>query len=396
MKTFKTITINGVTYAVTDPDAATIEDTSIGAAAWSSKNIVDKLCPSFTESGAIVTCEPVEGYPLEVEWETKNLATTDILVGARGITENDGVFSGSANDFYQATKGGGLVKRRFEEGQQYVFSVYAKKELKDSSPYLRVRHTDGLSENIIITAIDDFERISVVSQPGKTVASVSLDYSVSDTTLYIKDIQVEKGTTATAYEPYAETATTITRCGKNLVSKLHSVNTQNGEFVGPAGVMNEYTMFNIELKQGKTYTVSCNQVADLISPPIRNTMIVTFPDGTRVYESPNNKQFAGLHSITFTANETGIYNIKYLVHTLSNEVTFNNFQLEVGNTATAYEPYRGDTFDPGEPILALSGVNTIFADAGLVTVTGRADPVAIIQDLYEKINTLQANAVNNV
>lgn len=33
---------------------------------WSSKNTVDELCPSFTESGAAVVCEPLEGYPLTV------------------------------------------------------------------------------------------------------------------------------------------------------------------------------------------------------------------------------------------------------------------------------------------------------------------------------------------
>lgn len=27
---------------------------------------IDKLCPSFTETGVVVTCEPVEGYPLQV------------------------------------------------------------------------------------------------------------------------------------------------------------------------------------------------------------------------------------------------------------------------------------------------------------------------------------------
>lgn len=44
-----------------------IDDTVISKeSTWSSKNIVDKLCPSFTESGGVVTCEPVEGYPLEV------------------------------------------------------------------------------------------------------------------------------------------------------------------------------------------------------------------------------------------------------------------------------------------------------------------------------------------
>lgn len=45
---------------------ATIDDAKVGADAWSSKNIVDKLCPSFEESGAVAVCDPVEGYPLDV------------------------------------------------------------------------------------------------------------------------------------------------------------------------------------------------------------------------------------------------------------------------------------------------------------------------------------------
>ena len=43
-----------------------IDDSTVGVAAWSSKNIVDKLCPSFKEKDTLVQCEPVEGYPLEV------------------------------------------------------------------------------------------------------------------------------------------------------------------------------------------------------------------------------------------------------------------------------------------------------------------------------------------
>ncbi len=46
--------------------AATIDDTKAGAEAWSSKNTVDRLCPAFAESGPAVSCEPVEGYPLQV------------------------------------------------------------------------------------------------------------------------------------------------------------------------------------------------------------------------------------------------------------------------------------------------------------------------------------------
>ena len=44
-----------------------IDDGNVSSAtAWSSKNTVDKLCPSFAESGSAIRCEPVEGYPLNV------------------------------------------------------------------------------------------------------------------------------------------------------------------------------------------------------------------------------------------------------------------------------------------------------------------------------------------
>jgi hypothetical protein len=41
-------------------------DTAIGAYPWSSKKIVDTLCLPIEETGAVVACEPVEGYPLEI------------------------------------------------------------------------------------------------------------------------------------------------------------------------------------------------------------------------------------------------------------------------------------------------------------------------------------------
>ena len=43
-----------------------IDDTKIGGSAWTSKNTVDKLCPSFTKNGDLVVCEPLVGYPLTV------------------------------------------------------------------------------------------------------------------------------------------------------------------------------------------------------------------------------------------------------------------------------------------------------------------------------------------
>lgn len=53
-------------------DAPQINDTAISAAnPWSSKHIVDMLCPPLEESGNPVVCYPVAGYPLgvTVNWE---------------------------------------------------------------------------------------------------------------------------------------------------------------------------------------------------------------------------------------------------------------------------------------------------------------------------------------
>lgn len=50
---------------------AEIDDTAVGADGWSSKHIVDMLCPKIEESGNPVQCYPVAGYPLGVKasWE---------------------------------------------------------------------------------------------------------------------------------------------------------------------------------------------------------------------------------------------------------------------------------------------------------------------------------------
>ena len=48
-----------------------------------------------------------------------------------------------------------------------------------------------------------------------------------------------------------------------------------------------------------------------------------------------------------------------------------------------------------QEILALSGVNTIYADTGDVTVSGRADPNSVIQKLASRIAALESAAVTN-
>ena len=50
---------------------AVIDDAAVGTDAWSSKHIIDTLCPPLEETGNPVQCYPVSGYPLgcKVSWE---------------------------------------------------------------------------------------------------------------------------------------------------------------------------------------------------------------------------------------------------------------------------------------------------------------------------------------
>lgn len=66
MKKMHTLTIGGETYAVYDPEAAHIDDANVGDSAWSSRQIVERLCPVLTDRGEAPVCRPVAGYPLEV------------------------------------------------------------------------------------------------------------------------------------------------------------------------------------------------------------------------------------------------------------------------------------------------------------------------------------------
>ena len=60
------LTLNlGIPEGQPGQDGVQLNDNAVNVTeAWSSKKIVDTLCPAFTETGNPVTCHPVEGYPL--------------------------------------------------------------------------------------------------------------------------------------------------------------------------------------------------------------------------------------------------------------------------------------------------------------------------------------------
>ena len=240
------------------------DDSIVSRKPWSSKNTVDKLCPAFTESGAIVTCEPVEGYPLEV-------MTSEVSPKITRCGKN--LLNMSRENLRQ-------VSLIYESGVPSPMYLGVEMILPPGSYTLKATPNTTFTEEYIYGAICDLN-----------------------------------GTRIEKWNPVAGTVTA--------------------------------------------------------------TKSVVLDDWRRViiYEASQTSDNGGVNNFNFVFEKIAKFDI----------------QIEVGSTATAFEPYCGDTFAVGETIPALDGINTIYADAGLLTVTGRANPVNIIEKLTNAILSLGGN-----
>lgn len=201
MKEMKTLTVNGITYAVTDPNAARIDDSAVGADAWSAKKLVDTLCPAFSRTGTAVTCHPVEGYPLEAVTDAgatkvyrsgKNLFNVNTVRnnGTQTVNNGDGTLTitvtvaGAGVGMHQQLK---AVAPGLVEGETYVLSA----------------KTTGTLKYIYLSGANEIWYFGT----AKTMTKARLDsliayYAGDPLVAVISEIQIERGTVATDFESF--------------------------------------------------------------------------------------------------------------------------------------------------------------------------------------------------
>lgn len=226
----------------------TPDDSSIGDAPWSSKHIIDMLCPPLEESGNPVVCYPVAGYPLSVKakWEPaqegtgtpypagggKQLLDTNKCVPTVGkpygmtITLDGDVFkvSGVPNEEVTATEpysfAVGSCSQEELRGKGYKVTAWAIKGKVNSAWGLRTESENSLA-------------IAAELTPGVN-NDIQLRLMVS------KD-------TPTAWEPYenirpikGRDSVRVERCGENLLNiKPFNKDTYKGityEYVPDGGI----------------------------------------------------------------------------------------------------------------------------------------------------------------
>lgn len=135
---------------------------------------------------------------------TKNLFNDDVISLFDGISFSNGVFSGTASKFSPNI----LMQTGFDPNTQYVISLYGKNTGTQTTGYglgVRIDYTNETYGTLFFqnSQTGDFERLAILSEAGRTISSVRFAYnSGSDNVWNIKDIQIEKGMSATDYVPY--------------------------------------------------------------------------------------------------------------------------------------------------------------------------------------------------
>lgn len=371
-------------------EKAEIDDTTVGADAWSSKHIVDVLCPPISETGNPVTCKPVAGYPLGVvaSWEPVQEGSGEPSqdnirpISGRGAVKveqcGDNLLDIAQCRVASPSYAYGLTVTVDDTGLVRVFGI--PKINKDiPSAAFRI-----LMTNQVILTKEYKAKWFVVKGVVKGVAqilndkSIALQSSLSPNTSV--DVQFRlmyyTGDEPTAYAPYTGQTVTLTLPHTIYGGTVDAVTGEGQEtwklvtLDGTENYVEEAPkQYSISLKE-VSYSGKCSHFKSITLDELRNHVVGAY------------MKYTG--KVIFNTNFSSLDEFKHYLRA----------QFEAGTPIqicyTRIPNVHNPTFTATgvQPIPALSGVNTVLTDADSATVTGRADPIKRITDLEDAVASM--------
>lgn len=382
------------------------DDSTIGENPWSSKNIVDMLCPEIKESGNPVLCYPVAGYPLGVKasWEPvqegsgtpspenirpiKGLDSVRVERCGENIIKPTAYNSITTNGVTFTVNDDKSVHIIGTATQRATFRLYNRRDklsLPDGSYAFSTITNVPSGIRVLIgfyNTSDIYIRNLLELNAGQSSTTASfhgvewLDGFIDvikdttvDTTLYP---MLVFGTTApTTYTPYSGQTNTLTLPETVYEGEVDAVNGEGQEtwkMLTLDGTTNKFT------QSDRFWRMRSNTAPGVVNGYV--TMCSHFPANT------------------FGGNQTGNY-----IFTRADIMSRYFPDVNALNTYIAAQYAAGTpvqicyklaepvsfTATGAQPIPALAGVNTVLTDADSATVTGRADPIKRIEDLEDAV-----------
>jgi hypothetical protein len=390
-------------------DAAVSED-----APWSSKHIIDMLCPPLEESGNPVVCYPVAGYPLDVtaKWEpVQEGSGTPSHENIRPIKGRDSVkverCGENLFDIAKVTETNILTKTdrqiTLKAGRGYNYDLFVSSEglttdvptnLLDRLPFFP-KGTYKISYNttdpdvsLSIVAVAKDGSVTVITTNIQSAFTLSYGTLISIRCSIIEEvtlsnIQITIGATApTTYTPYTGQTNTLTLPETVCDGEVDAV-TGDGKETWKLATLDGNSTVTTYRENDDTDTYKGFAVYNAIAgADIHNNAACShFKRGLASSQ--------GYYPNTFLAHSNGTLYIRTEIPGITSVETFKAYiaaqyaagtPVQVGYKLAEPVPF---TATGAQALPALAGVNTVLTDANSMTVTGRADPIKRITDLED-------------
>lgn len=386
-------------------DAPQIDDTTVtDSAPWSSKHIVDVLCPPISETGNPAQFYPVAGYPLgcKVSWEpTQEGSGTPSPENIRPIKGRDSVTVTRCGEnlfnpawmpektlnnglTWTITSDGTVTANGTANGTAYYnsnyFSLPAGTYTISAMSHFRisVRNLDAGDTTIAAQQIREPCTFTVENY----IQKAALFFAASGTLDNVSaKPQIEKGTTATTYAPYTGQTSTLTLPRIIYGGTVDAVTGEGQE------TWKLLTLDGTELwimggpVEGNISFFVPNAVTDTPIAKIQTEIcthykILNYNDGTE-------SAFLSFEPYAYI-NTRSFNSVEELKSYLSAQYAAGT-PVQIAYKLATPIPI---TSTGAQPLPALPGVNTLMTDADSVTVTGRADPIKRITDLEDAVASM--------
>lgn len=388
--------------------AATPDDTTVDGRAWTSKKTVDSLCMPFEASGNPVQVYPVEGYPLgvKVNFEPAQAGSGDPSPdNIRPITGLDAVsVTRCGENMLNPEKNGHNIYKPYGLTITYV---------DDNKVHISGTFNRSGGNFVIIDTQQNSLSGRKLKITGFTIDGTNIDYSLyglrtKDETYIAMHTSAAEGTiidmtiaivvsqdTPLAYTPYTGSTTDIVM--------PHTV---YGGTLDVGSGEGQYTWKKITIDGSESWKAQATNtmgkvgfvlnLPEIYTPDISNVkgdvICNQYPTVT-AYDT-----YSCINGISVEAKENRYIRIYDDIHAVG---TIDEWKSYLASRHAAGTPvqicYKLKEPDPfnvssSHTINALYGVNTLYTDAGTLTVTGREDPRHTIVTLTDRIAALESAA----
>ena len=380
-------------------DAPQIDDTKITTAnPWSSSKIVETVCPPFEVTGPIVTCNPVAGYPLHV---VSQIVPVQEGEGDPSPDNVRPITGWTGMNLWHSGKN--LISSLKKGYYRTDFKLYAPTStiyVSFSEPLHAGKYTISFSKNVNLvryfTAKKNASATTSILETDPIDTNLAVINLDEDDILYISfrlysnapwdgTVQMEYGNKTSPYEPYKGHVVTL-EFGQTVYSGTLDWNT---------GVLTIDHFGRTYTHLDMFYPYSSNGAFSFATKLLDfkgklNPITTKWMCDTLIPESYN---YAGANKKIYSVGTDSGSDAMYFRLDNNQEATVEDFKTWIGQHPTTVVADLRTPFSiqltPTE-ILALPGTNTIYTDTGDTTVSGRADPVATLQQLAERIDALQS------